>query len=153
MGIACGFEKGSYVATVADVAVASGVVHLKRLVVAYECGAIVNPDGLRNQVEGAVIQGIGGALFERVLFENGRVANPRFESYRVPRFADIPPIELVLLDRRDLASAGAGETPIVAVAPAIGNAIFAASGVRLRNLPLLADGRMPARNGERGTGQ
>jgi isoquinoline 1-oxidoreductase len=150
LGIACGFEKGSYVATVADVAVgSSGVVQVKRLVVAYECGAIVNPDGLRNQVEGAVIQGIGGALFERVLFENARVTNPRFESYRVPRFADVPAIDLVLLNRTDLASAGAGETPIVAVAPAIGNAIFAASGVRLRNLPLVPDGRVPSRNRQR----
>jgi nicotinate dehydrogenase subunit B len=144
LGIACGFEKGSYVATVADVSVgSSGVVQLKRLVVAYECGAIVNPDGLRNQVEGAVIQGVGGALFERVLFENARVTNGRFENYRVPRFADIPPIDLVLLDRRDLPSAGAGETPIVTVAPAIGNAIFAASRVRLRSMPLVADGRVP----------
>ena len=127
----------------AEVSVAtSGIVQLKRLVVAYECGAIVNPDGLRNQVEGAVIQGIGGALFERVLFENGRVTNGRFENYRVPRFADIPPIDLVLIDRKDLPSAGAGETPIVAVAPAIGNAIFAAAGVRLRNLPLAPDGRV-----------
>ena len=142
-GVACGFEKGSYVAAVAETSVAaSGVVQLKRLVVAYECGAIVNPDGLRNQVEGAIVQGIGGALFERVLFENARVTNGRFESYRVPRFADIPPIELVLLNRKDLPPAGAGETPIVTVAPAIGNAIFAASGVRLRNLPLVPDGRV-----------
>ncbi len=89
-----------------------------------------------------MIQGIGGALFERVLFENARVTNGRFESYRVPRFADIPPIDLVLLDRKDLPSAGAGETPIVAVAPAIGNAIFAACGVRLRSLPLVPDGRV-----------
>jgi CO/xanthine dehydrogenase Mo-binding subunit len=154
LGIACGFEKGSYVATVADVSVATaGVVQLNRLVVAYECGAIVNPDGLRNQVMGAIIQGIGGALFERVLFENARVVNGRFETYRVPRFADIPPIELVLLDRRDLPSAGAGETPIVAVAPASGNAIFAASGVRVRNLPLVPDGRIPTRNRDRGTGK
>jgi isoquinoline 1-oxidoreductase len=143
VGIACGFEKGSYVATVAEVSVpASGVVSLTRLVVAYECGAIVNPDGLRNQVMGAVVQGIGGALFERIAFENARVTNGRFEDYRVPRFADIPPIDLVLLDRKDLPSAGAGETPIVAVAPAIGNAIFAAAGVRLRSLPLVPDGRV-----------
>jgi nicotinate dehydrogenase subunit B len=142
-GIACGFEKGSYVAAVAEVSVpASGVVQLKRLVVAYECGAIVNPDGLRNQVEGAVIQGIGGALFERVLFENARVSNGRFADYRVPRFADMPSIEMVLIDRKDLPSAGAGETPIVAIAPAIGNAIFAASGVRLRSMPLIPDGRL-----------
>lgn len=153
LGIACGFEKGSYVAAAAEVGVVpAGVVHLRRLVVAYECGAIVNPNGLKNQVEGAVIQGIGGALFERLVFENARVSNGRFESYRVPRFADIPPIEIVLLDRRDLPSAGAGETPIVAVAPAIGNAIFAASGVRLRSLPLVPDGRIPTQNQGRGTG-
>jgi nicotinate dehydrogenase subunit B len=144
-GIACGFEKGSYVAAVAEVSVpATGIVQLKRLVVAYECGAIVNPDGLRNQVSGAVVQGIGGALFERVLFENARVTNGRFADYRVPRFADMAPIEIVLLDRKDLPSAGAGETPIVAVAPAIGNAIFAAAGIRLRNLPLVPDGRVKA---------
>jgi isoquinoline 1-oxidoreductase len=142
-GIAGGFEKGSYVATVAEVSVdAKRVPRIERLVVAYECGAIVNPDGLRNQVEGAVIQGIGGALFERIEFENGRIRNGRFEQYRVPRFTDVPPIELVLLDRKDLPPAGAGETPIVAVAPAIGNAIFAAAGVRLRSMPLLPNGRL-----------
>ena len=140
-GIACGFEKGSYVATVAEVAVdAKRVPRILRLVVAYECGAIVNPDGLRSQVEGAVIQGIGGAMFERVDFEAGRILNGKFESYRVPRFTDIPPIELVLLDRKDLPPAGAGETPIIAVAPAIGNAIFDATGVRLQNLPLVPEG-------------
>lgn len=142
-GIAGGFEKGSYVATVAEVSVdAKRVPRLVRLVVAYECGAIVNPDGLRNQVEGAVIQGIGGALFEQIAFENGRILNGRFEEYRVPRFTDVPPIDLVLLDRRDLPPAGAGETPIVAVAPAIGNAIFAATGVRLRRMPLVPNGRI-----------
>jgi nicotinate dehydrogenase subunit B len=142
-GIACGFEKGSYVATVAEVSVdAKRVPHIVRLIVAYECGAIVNPDGLRNQVEGAIVQGLGGALFERIEFENGRILNGKFESYRVPRFTDVPPIDLVLLDRKDLAPAGAGETPIIAVAPAIGNAIFAATGVRLRVLPLVPDGRI-----------
>ena len=143
LGIACGFEKGSYVATVAEVSVdAKRVPRVTRLVVAYECGAIVNPDGLRNQVEGAIVQGIGGALFEAIEFENGRILNAAFERYRVPRFTDIPPIEIVLLDRKDLPSAGAGETPIIAVAPAIGNAIFAASGVRLRSLPLVPSGRL-----------
>jgi nicotinate dehydrogenase subunit B len=144
-GIACGFEKGSYVATVAEVAVdVKRVPRIVRLVVAYECGAIVNPDGLRNQVEGAIVQGIGGALFEQIAFENGRILNGKLESYRVPRFTDIPPIEVVLLNRKDLPPAGAGETPIIAVAPAIGNAIFAASGVRLRGLPLVPDGRLSA---------
>ncbi len=141
-GIAGGTEKGSYVATCAEVAVdrANGQVKLQRVVQAFECGAIVNPDGLRNQVEGAIIQGLGGALFEAIKFENGRILNNRFSSYRVPRFADVPAIETVLIDRQDLPSAGAGETPIVGIAPAVGNAIFDATGIRLRSLPLVPDG-------------
>jgi CO/xanthine dehydrogenase Mo-binding subunit len=141
-GIACGAEKGSYVATCAEVSVdrGSGAVRVMRLVEAFECGAIVNPDGLQNQVVGAMIQGLGGALFEAIEFENGRIKNPRFSSYRVPRFRDVPEIEAVLLDRKDILSAGAGETPIMAVAPAIGNAIFDATGVRLNNLPMVPNG-------------
>jgi len=141
-GIACGYEKGSYVATCADVAVerASGAVRVVRLVEAFECGAIVNPDGLRNQVVGAMIQGLGGALFEAIAFENGRIKNPHFASYRVPRFRDVPEIEAILLDRKDIPSAGAGETPIMTVAPAIGNAIFDATGVRLNSLPIVPNG-------------
>jgi isoquinoline 1-oxidoreductase len=141
-GVACGDEKGSYVATFAEIAVdkKSGAVRVMRLVEAFECGAIVNPDGLRNQVVGAMIQGLGGALFEAIEFENGRIKNPHFASYRVPRFRDVPEIEAILLDRKDLPSAGAGETPIMAVAPAIGNAIFDATGVRLNHLPMVPNG-------------
>jgi nicotinate dehydrogenase subunit B len=146
VGIACGFEKGSYVAAIASVAVESdNTVKVNRLVVAFECGAIVNPDGLRNQVEGAVVQGLGGALFEQIEFEQARVTNGRFAQYPVPRFSDVPEIEIILLDRRDLPAAGAGETPIVVVAPAIGNAIFAATGKRLRHMPLLPGGRIERR--------
>jgi len=141
-GVACGYEKGSYVATFAEVAVdkTSGAVRIARMVEAFECGAIVNPDGLRNQVVGAMIQGLGGALFEAIEFENGRIKNPHFASYRVPRFRDVPEIEAILMDRKDIPSAGAGETPIMAVAPAIGNAIFDATGVRLNNLPMVPNG-------------
>ena len=122
IGIACGTEKGSYVATAAELSKAAGGFKVERIVVAFECGAIVNPDGLRNQVEGSVIQGLGGALFEAIAFSNGRLLNGTLEQYRVPRFKDIPAIDMILLDRKDLASAGAGETPIVCVAPAIGSA-------------------------------
>lgn len=141
-GIAGGFEKGGYVANCVEVAVdrASGKVRLARVVTAFECGAIINPDGLKNQVEGSIIQGIGGALFEAIEFADGKIVNPRFSRYRVPRFSDVPPLETVLLDRKDLPSAGAGECPIVALAPAISNAIFAASGVRLRSLPMVPNG-------------
>ncbi len=84
--------------------------------------------------------GLGGALFEAIDFEDGRILNARFSKYRVPRFRDTPALEVVLLDRKDLPSAGAGETPIVAIAPAIGNAIFDAAGVRLRSLPMVPRG-------------
>jgi nicotinate dehydrogenase subunit B len=80
---------------------------------------------------------LGGALFEAVEFENGRLLNPRFSKYRVPRFGDMPVVETVLVNRKDLPSAGAGETPIIGIAPAIGNAVVDACGVRLRSLPLL----------------
>ena len=110
------------------------------MVTAYECGAIVNPDGLRNQVIGAIIQGMGGALFEAIEFENGRITNPHFAQYRLPRFRYVPEIEAVLIDRKDIASAGAGETPMLGIAPAIGNGIFDATGVRLNGLPLAPNG-------------
>ena len=109
---------------------------MERAVTAFECGAIVNPKHLENQVEGATIMGIGGALLEEIEFENGRILNPRLSRYRVPRFSDAPRIETVLLDRKDIPSAGAGETPIVGIAPAIGNAIFSATGMRLRAMPM-----------------
>jgi isoquinoline 1-oxidoreductase len=141
LGIACGLEKGGYVATAAEVALepaANGGARpfrILRLTVVFECGAIVNPDGLDNQVEGAVVQGLGGALFEAVTFANGRILNGSLAQYRVPRFKDVPPIDVVLLDRPDLPSAGAGETPIVCVAPAIGSALRAFGEVRAE-LPL-----------------
>lgn len=140
VGLACGFEKGSYVATCAEISVEpkTGKVKIERVVESFECGVIVNPVHLHNQVEGAVVQAIGGALFESIRFENGQILNARFSRYRVPRFSDMPAIEVVLLDRKDLPSAGAGETPIVGLAPAVGNAIFDATGTRLRSLPLLS---------------
>jgi CO/xanthine dehydrogenase Mo-binding subunit len=147
-GIACGTEKGSYVATAAEVEVGGGgKVRVLRLVTAFECGAIVNPDGLRNQVEGSVLMGLGGALFEEVEFDAGRILNPRLSEYRVPRFSDVPEVDVVLLDRRDLPSEGAGETPIVAVAPAVAGGIFAATGRRLRALPLAPRG-VPGKAGD-----
>jgi isoquinoline 1-oxidoreductase len=141
-GMGGGLEKGGYVATFAEIAVDqnSGDVRVVRIVTAFECGAIVNPDGLRHQVIGANIMGLGGALFESIEFDNGRISNPHFAQYRVPRFRDIPKIEAILLDRKDLPPAGAGETPIVGLAPAIGNAIFDATGIRLRALPLVPRG-------------
>src|SRR6185369_7810196 len=111
-----------------------------RIVATFECGAIVNPDGLKNQVVGSIIQGLGGALFEAIDFENGVIQNARLEKYRVPRFSDVPPIDVALLDRKDLPSAGAGETAIIAIAPAIGSAIWQVTKKRPRALPMARNG-------------
>ncbi len=141
-GIAGGFEKNSYVATCAEVTIdaTSGQMRIVRLVTAFDCGAVRNPDHLKNQIEGAVVMGLGGALFEAIEFADGQITNGRFSKYRVPRFSDVPILETVLVDNQDVPSAGAGETPIVAVAPAIGNAIFQATGQRLRSLPMVPNG-------------
>ena len=115
---------------------ADGTIKVARVAQAFECGAVLNPDHLKNQNEGAIVMGLGGALYEAIRFKNGKVRNPRFSRYRVPRFSDAPRIEIVLLDRRDLPSTGAGETPIIGIAPAVGNAICDATGQRLRSLPM-----------------
>lgn len=144
-GIACGTDKGGYVATCVELEIMppENKIKIRRVVQAWESGAIVNPDGLRNQVSGAIVQGIGGALFEQIQFANGQILNPHFAQYRVPRFGDAPQIEIVLIDRKDLPSAGAGESGIIGLAPAVGNAIFAATGKRLRNMPMAPLGTAP----------
>jgi nicotinate dehydrogenase subunit B len=141
-GMGGGYEKLGNIATFAEVHVdrKSGDVKIVRVVSAFECGAIVNPDGLRNQIEGSNIQGLGGALFEAIEFDNGKILNARLSQYRVPRFSDVPALETVLLDRKDIPSVGAGECPMIGLAPAIANAIFDAVGIRLRSLPLVPDG-------------
>jgi nicotinate dehydrogenase subunit B len=139
-GISAGFEKNGYVAACAEVSVTNGVLKIVRVTEAFECGAVVNPEHLRNQIEGAVAMGVGGAMFEQIEFADNKISNARLSRYRVPRFADMPVIESVLLDRKDIVSAGAGETPIVAIAPAVGNAIFDATAKRIRSLPLAPKG-------------
>jgi CO/xanthine dehydrogenase Mo-binding subunit len=143
-GAAAGLEKGGRVATCAEVrAGPAGRLRVTRIVTAYECGAVVNPDTVTGQIEGGTIMALGGALFERVMLDHGRMASPSLASYRVPRFSDVPAIEVVLVSRPDIPPAGAGETPLIAVAPAVANAIFAASGRRLRSLPLIPGGCLP----------
>ena len=144
-GIGGGTDKGGFVATCAEVEInpATHKLRIHRVVQAWESGAIINPDGLRNQVSGALVQAIGGALFEHILFANGKILNPYFADYRLPRFKDTPQIDVVLLDRKDLPPAGAGEIGIVGLAPAVGNAIFAATGQRLRNMPMAPNRPVP----------
>ena len=135
-GIACGIDKGGYIANCVEVEVKDTEVRVVRIVAAFECGAVVNPLHLKNQIEGSIVMGLGGALFEVIQFAGGRILNPAFSKYRVPRFSDVPVIEIVLVDRKDLPSAGAGECPIMAISPAVGSAIFAATGKRLRAMPM-----------------
>ena len=142
-GIAGGFEKGGYVGTCAEVKINDDKeVKVVRVVQAFECGAIVNPHHLENQVMGSVVQALGGALFEAVEFANGKIINAALSAYRVPRFSDIPKIEIVLIDRKDLPSAGAGEAAIIGIAPAIRNAIVDATGKALNTLPMLPNGML-----------
>ncbi|HEX5483662.1 MAG TPA: molybdopterin cofactor-binding domain-containing protein, partial [Terriglobia bacterium] len=141
-GMACGKEKGGHLATFAEVAVdhEAGSVKVIRAVSAFDCGAVVNPDGLKNQIQGALVMGLGGALFEAIEFDHGRILNNRLSRYRVPRFSDAPEIEVVLVDRKDLPSAGAGEAPIMCISPAVRNAILDATGIPLYSMPMAPDG-------------
>ena len=132
-------------------------VHFRFVVRAGSAHEPAEKAGLANMTFAVMRQGTeekdAKALSEAIDFANGRILNPRFSRYRVPRFSDTPVLETVLVDRKDLPSAGAGETPIVGIAPAVGNAIFAATGQRLRSLPMLPSGRLetPATSARRAT--
>jgi CO/xanthine dehydrogenase Mo-binding subunit len=128
----------AYVAAVADVEVTpnTGVVRVRRVTVAHDCGLIVNPDGLRNQIEGNVIQAISRTLKEAVKFDATRITGVDWAGYPILRFTEIPDaIDIELIDRPDQPSVGAGEATMSPIAPAIANAIFDATGVRLRDVP------------------
>ncbi len=138
VGLACGTEKGSYVATCSEIAIdpKERTISVRQVCQAYECGAVINPEGLRSQVQGAIVMGIGGALREEMRFENGKITNASFWTYLVPRFEVVPELDIHLIDRKDLPSAGAGETPIITIAPAIANAVHHATGKRVRSMPI-----------------
>ncbi|MCI0748203.1 MAG: molybdopterin-dependent oxidoreductase [Verrucomicrobia subdivision 3 bacterium] len=138
IGLACGTEKGSYVACCARIKVnqSAGTFKVLDVCEAFECGAIQNPANLKAQVEGCIIQGLGGALTEEMRFKDGKILNAKFSQYHVPRFKDVPKVETVLVNRPDLPSVGAGETPIIGIAPAIANALYNATQTRIRSLPI-----------------
>jgi CO/xanthine dehydrogenase Mo-binding subunit len=127
----------AYVAAVAEVVVdaASGVTHVRRVIVAHDCGLIVNPDGVRNQIEGNVIQATSRALKEEVRFDATRITSLDWETYPILKFSEVPEIETVLINRPDVTPVGAGEPATVVMAPAIANAIANATGARLRQIP------------------
>jgi CO/xanthine dehydrogenase Mo-binding subunit len=136
-GVAISGMAGTVVAQIADIEVdrSTGKVTVTKVTVAHDCGIIVNPDGLRNQIEGNVIQGASRALMEEVNFDAAGVKNLNWNTYPIIRFRDVPDVEIVLIDRRDMPPLGGGEASSIATGAAIGNAIFDAVGVRLRQVP------------------
>jgi isoquinoline 1-oxidoreductase len=138
IGLACGTEKGSCVAACVEVAIdrKQNQLKVRRVCQAFECGAILNPENLEFQNQGAIMMGLGAALREQIEFAGGKILNASFAQYRVPRFDDVPDLNVYLIDRPDLPSAGAGETPIIAIAPAIANAVFRATGKSIQGLPV-----------------
>lgn len=139
-GVACVAYEGAngYVAMVAEVSVdeATGHVSVKRLVVAHDCGPISNPDGLRNQIEGGALQGLSRAMGEEVTWDDTKVTSVDWRTYHsLPLGIDVPVVECVLINRTDVQATGAGETAITVVGAAVGNAIFDATGARMRQVP------------------
>jgi CO/xanthine dehydrogenase Mo-binding subunit len=139
-GVACVAYEGDngYVALVAEVAVdlASGQVHPRKFVAALDVGPISNPDGLRNQSEGGILQGMSRALLEEVTWNDNRITSTDWEGYRTLDLGiEVPTVELILLNHTNVPATGAGELAITVVPGAIGNAIFDATGVRLRQVP------------------
>jgi nicotinate dehydrogenase subunit B len=136
-GVALTRRAGAYAAAVADVEVnrTTGQVVVKRIVCSHDCGLIVNPDGVSNQIEGNVIQGVSRALFEEVTFDEKGVTSLDWKTYPILKFSDVPEIEIVLINRPEMPALGAGEPSTIPVPAAIANAIFDATGARLREAP------------------
>ncbi len=132
------YKKGGWCAVVAEVEAVADV-RLRRLTLAVEVGRVVQPDGVRNQVEGGAVQAASWTLKERVRFDTCRVTSTDWETYPVLRFSEVPVVDVVLLDRPDLPSVGCGEVAQGPTAAAIANALAAAVGVRVRDLPLTAE--------------
>jgi nicotinate dehydrogenase subunit B len=127
----------NYVGLAMEVAVdrATGKIAVRRITCAHDCGLVVNPDGLRNQIEGGVLQTLGRALHEEVQFDRSRVTSVNWKSYPILRFSEVPTVEVALLDHPTLPPYGAGEAPGAPVAAALANAVFDATGVRIRSVP------------------
>ena len=138
VGVACGSWRGTIVATMAEVAVdrSTGQVRVKRVVQAQDMGLVINPDGARQQMEGAIVMGLGYSLSEGMRFKAGRILDENFDTYPLPRFSWLPVIETVLVDNPGLQAQGGGEPPIVCMGAVIANAIHDAVGARVFELPM-----------------
>jgi CO/xanthine dehydrogenase Mo-binding subunit len=138
LGIACTDYKGTYVATMAEVEVDqhSGAVRVERVVCAQDTGEVINPEGVRLQIEGCVTMGLGYVLREEIRFRGGKVLDENFDTYELPRFSWLPKIETVLVDNPDIPPQGCGEPAITPMGAVIANAVYDAVGVRLYELPM-----------------
>jgi len=141
VGLACATDVGTYVATAAEVAVnkSTGHVEVKRVVCAQDQGLTVNPDGSRQQMESGITMGLGYALAEEVRFKDGAVLDRNFDSYQIPRFSWLPRIETIVIENPETPASGCGEPPITTLGAVVANAIFDATGARLRQLPMTAE--------------
>jgi CO/xanthine dehydrogenase Mo-binding subunit len=113
----------------------TGNVKVKRFILAHDCGLIINPDGLKNQIEGNIVQGVSRALLEEVKFDSTGITTLDWNSYPVIRFPEVPEIDIVLINRPEMPALGGGEPSSAPIAAAIANAVFDAVGVRLREVP------------------
>jgi isoquinoline 1-oxidoreductase beta subunit len=137
MGVALLQEWDSIVAHIIEVEVEGTRLRVKRIVVAMDCGTAVNPQQVRAQLEGGSLFGLSAALGEKITLAGGRVEQRNFNDYPLLRIHEAPQIDSILLDTPDATVGGVGEPPVPGVAPALANAIFAATGKRLRSLPLV----------------
>jgi isoquinoline 1-oxidoreductase beta subunit len=145
-GIACATDAGTVVAKVAEISLVAdtGQIRVHRVVAAVDCGRTIHPDGARAQIEGSIVMGISAALLEEITVKDGRVEARNFDRYRLLGMAAAPEIETILLEAPDGKPRGLGEPPLGPIAPAIGNAFFALTGVRLRRLPMTPERVMAA---------
>lgn len=138
-GVAVYAGYGSYTCMACEVEVHedTGSIRVRKMVVALDCGLVVNPIGLRATLKGQIMQGLSRALYEEVHFDEHRVTSTDWQSYRIANLDDVPrQVELVLLNRPDQPIGGAGEPAIVCAPAAVANAVFNATGVRIRRYPL-----------------
>ena len=138
IGVACTDYQNTYVATMAEVSVhkQTGDVQVKRIVCAQDTGEVINPEGVRLQIEGGITMGLGYALTEEVRFRGGDVLDKNFNTYQIPRFSWQPKIEVVLVDNHDLPPQGCGEPAITTVGAVIASAVHDAIGARIFELPM-----------------
>jgi nicotinate dehydrogenase subunit B len=138
LGVACGIDAGTYVATIAEVEVnkSTGHVQVKRVVSVQDMGLSINPEGARIQMEGCITMGLGYALTEDVRFKGGKILERNFDTYQIPHFLAVPKIETMILDLKDEPAQGGGEPAIIVMGAVVANAIYDAVGARVFQMPM-----------------